>query len=61
MDQKFETNQQIVQRIANLKNQYQAGLKHLQELEQEETRLRETLLQIGDAIKALEELLSANR
>ena len=49
--------QQLTQRLQQLKSEYEAGEKMLAELEQKQRALRETLLRISGAIQVLEEEL----
>ena len=49
--------QQLTQRLQQLKSEYEAGDKMLAELEQKQRGLRETLLRISGAIQVLEEEL----
>jgi predicted nuclease with TOPRIM domain len=48
---------QLQQRLAQLKGEYEAGQKMLAELENKQMKLRETLLRIAGAIQVLEEEL----
>jgi len=50
---------QLQARLALLKQEFMAGQTQLQELERQETSLRETLLKISAAIQVLEEELLA--
>jgi len=50
---------QVGQRLADLKSEYQAGQKMLADLEAKQADLRQTLLRISGAIQVLEELLGA--
>jgi chromosome segregation ATPase len=50
--------QQLEQRLRELKAEYAAGQKSLAELESKEMALRGTLLRLGSAIQVLEEELS---
>jgi predicted nucleic acid-binding Zn-ribbon protein len=54
------TRQQIETRLAALKCEYDKGQAARQELEQQLTSLRETILRISGAIHVLEELLSSS-
>jgi hypothetical protein len=49
-------NDEILTRLATLRRDYERGSLQLQELTQQETVLRETLLRISGAIQAFEEL-----
>jgi len=48
---------QLQQRIDELKKEFEKGQAKLQELQQQQTHLHETLLRIGGAIQVLTELL----
>jgi predicted nuclease with TOPRIM domain len=48
--------EQLEQRLAVLKSEYETGQQMLSELEARQARLRETLLRISGAIQVLEEL-----
>lgn len=48
---------QIQSRLEELKKEFETGQARLQELEIQESRLRETLLRISGAIQVLEEML----
>jgi hypothetical protein len=50
------TAEQIPQRLAQLKQEYELGEVRLRDLTQQELMLRETLLRISGAIQVLEEL-----
>ncbi|WP_297324998.1 hypothetical protein [Nitrosomonas sp.] len=47
----------IQQRLDELKNEFEKGQAKLQELQQQQAHLHETLLRIGGAIQVLTELL----
>ena len=49
--------EQLTQRLSQLKAEYETGEKMLAELEQKQRTLRETLLRISGAIQVLEEEL----
>ena len=49
--------EQLHARLEELKKEFQAGQARLQELEEQERRLRETLLRISGAIQVIEEEL----
>lgn len=49
--------EQLEQRLASLKAEFDAGQKMLTDLESKEANLRETLLRISGAIQVLEELI----
>lgn len=48
---------QIQQRLDELKTEFEKGQSRLQELQQQQSHLHETLLRIGGAIQVLTELL----
>lgn len=48
---------QIQQRLDDLKTEFEKGQSRLQELQQQQSHLHETLLRIGGAIQVLTELL----
>jgi predicted nuclease with TOPRIM domain len=50
--------QQLEERLAALKAEYEKGQSQLRQLESQTSSLRETLLRISGAIMVLEELLS---
>jgi hypothetical protein len=52
--------EQIASRLAALKQDFQIGQLKLQELDQQQTALRETLFRISGAIQVLEELLASS-
>ena len=45
-------------RLEELKKEFETGQSQLQELDRQQTRLRETLLRIGGAIQILDEILA---
>ena len=49
--------EQLQTRLTELKREFETGQAKLQELEQQQIRLRETLLRISGAIQVLDELL----
>ena len=49
-------NEKINQRLAELRNEYQGGQQLLQELQQKQANLEQTLLRIAGAIQVLEEI-----
>ena len=51
--------EQLRLRLEELKKEFETGQARLQELEMQESRLRETLLRISGAIQVLEETLAA--
>jgi hypothetical protein len=50
--------EQLEQRLAELKAQYEHGLKVMSELEAQQATLRRTMLRIGGAVEVLEEELN---
>jgi prefoldin subunit 5 len=46
-------------RLDELKKEFETGQSQLQELDRQQTRLRETLLRISGAIQILEEMLAS--
>ncbi len=50
--------EQLEQRLATLKNEFESGQKMLTELETKKAKIAETLLRISGAIQVLEELLA---
>ena len=50
--------EELQSRLEVLKKEFATGQKRLQELEQQQAYLRETLLRISGAIQVLEELLA---
>jgi predicted nuclease with TOPRIM domain len=55
--QEAAVREQLEQRLAVLKSEYETGQQMLSELEARQARLRETLLRISGAIQVLEEEL----
>ena len=53
--------EQLEQRLANLKTEFESGQKMLAELEAKKANLTETLLRISGAIQVLEETLSQSQ
>lgn len=45
-------------RLQNLRNEFQSGQKMLQELQQKQANLEQTLLRISGAIQVLEEVIA---
>jgi hypothetical protein len=52
--------QQITQRLQQLRSEYESGQKMLQDLQARQAELEQTLLRISGAIQVLEELLRAD-
>ena len=52
--------EQLLERLAALKNELETGQEKLRELEMEEAMCRERLLRISGAIQVLEELLATS-
>jgi predicted nuclease with TOPRIM domain len=52
--------EQTEARLAELRKEFEMGQNRLQQLAQEEARLRETMLRISGAIQVLEELTAAD-
>jgi len=50
-------NDQILNRLASLKKEFETGHARIRELEQEQAYLRETMLRISGAIQVLQELM----
>jgi hypothetical protein len=51
---------QIEERLAALRQEFEAGRRMLGELEARQSELQQTLLRIGGAVQVLEELLGAD-
>jgi predicted nuclease with TOPRIM domain len=51
--------EQLIQRLQQLKSEYESGQRMLAELEQKQHTLRDTLLRISGAIQVLEEELGS--
>jgi predicted nuclease with TOPRIM domain len=49
--------QQLKQRLDELKNEFERGQKRLEELEREANGVRQALLRISGAVQVLEEIL----
>jgi len=54
-------NEKLQARLTDLKQEFQRGQAQLQELERQQSHLRETLLRISGAIQVLEEILVENK
>jgi len=54
-------NEQILNRLASLKKEFDAGQARLRELETEQAYVRETMLRISGAIQVLEELTNESK
>lgn len=52
-------NQQLENRLAELRREYESGQNVLTELQQKQDQVRATLMRISGAIQVLEELLQA--
>lgn len=52
---------QLQQRLENLRNEFEAGQVKLNDLERQQSFVRETLLRISGAIQVLEELLKETK
>ncbi|NLL15456.1 MAG: hypothetical protein GX267_18820 [Fibrobacter sp.] len=52
---------ELLKKLESLKEEYQAGVRMLNELQTREQNLRQTLLQISGAIQVLEELLGESK
>ena len=50
--------EQLEQRLAELKKEFESGQRMLADLEAQQARIRETVLRISGAIQVLEELLA---
>ncbi|WP_424097822.1 hypothetical protein [Moorena producens] len=53
--------QQLEQRLASLKTEFESGQKILTDLEVKKAKLTETLLRISGAIQVLEEMLAQSQ
>lgn len=53
--------EQLQQRLNELKKEFEIGQNRLQELDRQQAQVRETLLRISGAIQVLEELLAQNQ
>lgn len=53
--------EKMEQRLTELKNEYESGLKVLADLETKQASVKQTLLRISGAIQVLEELLDQNQ
>lgn len=54
-------NEQVVNRLALLKKEFEAGQARLRELEAEQAYVRETMLRISGAIQVLQELVGESK
>jgi predicted nuclease with TOPRIM domain len=54
-------NEQILNRLASLKKEFEAGQARLRELETEQAYVRETMLRISGAIQVLEEFANESK
>jgi hypothetical protein len=52
--------EQLLQRIIELKGEFESGKKVLADLETKQANVRNTLLRISGAIQVLEELITGN-
>jgi hypothetical protein len=53
--------ERALERLQQLKTEYETGQQMLAELEQKRTNLEQTMLRISGAIQVLEELLAADK
>jgi sugar-specific transcriptional regulator TrmB len=53
--------EQLEQRLAELKNEFEAGQQMLADMENKKTELQATMLRISGAIQVLEEMLRSAR
>ena len=53
--------EQLQQRLDELKKEFEIGQNRLQEMDRQQAHLRETLLRISGAIQVLEELLAQDQ
>ena len=53
--------EQIEERLAELRSEFETGQKMLAELDQKRTSLEQTLLRISGAVQVLEEMLAAEQ
>jgi len=53
-------SEKLQHRLEELKKEFEIGQTRLQELQQQQTNLRETLLRISGAIQVLEEVIASS-
>jgi predicted nuclease with TOPRIM domain len=54
-------NDQLLDRLASLKKEFETGQKRLSELEAEQAYVREAMLRISGAIQVLQELIDEGK
>lgn len=54
-------NDQILNRLASLKEEFETGQARLRELEAEQVHVRDTMLRISGAIQVLQELVDGSK